>query len=98
MVSPAPQAAPPPPQGAQPAPQSAPYPFPSLVEDEHVAPTLARPAAPLPTPQAVAPAAPLPAPSTQALGAAQLGPSPAASIPPPRCAARRPSGTAVSPS
>src|SRR5258708_17113071 len=81
MVSPAPQAAPPPPQGAQPAPQSAPYPFPSLVEDEDVAPTVARPAAPLPTPQVVAPAAPLPAPSTEAVGEVQLLLSPIASFP-----------------
>ncbi|HEX9495665.1 MAG TPA: hypothetical protein VGA38_07885, partial [Candidatus Limnocylindria bacterium] len=66
---------------AQPAPQSAPYPFPSLVEDEDVAPTVARPAAPLPTPQVVAPAAPLPAPSTEAVGEVQLVLSPIASFP-----------------
>src|SRR5258708_23183337 len=81
MVSPAPPAAPPPPPAAPPAPPSAPRPFPSPVEDQDVAPTVARPAAPLPTPQVVAPAAPLPAPSTEAVGEVQLVLSPIASFP-----------------
>jgi hypothetical protein len=71
MVSPAP----PPVQAAPAAPQSAPYPFPSLVEDEDVAPTV-RSAATLPVPQPAAPAA-----STEAVGEVQLVLSPIASFP-----------------